>query len=150
MSLFSTGLDFAGELFVVIIRRLGRRPRTPEGVTQEAARLASHTFAHVRYCVSVCGFRKRKSGAKEGFGPWHQGFHGAGRSATTVEAGDFRLCKCRAYRVRWAIELTERPRQLLRGSSQDFWRRVERLAFWQFFHGTAHAVVTFPWRIPWG
>ena len=23
-------------------------------------------------------------------------------------------------------------------SSQDFWRRVERLAFSQFFHGTAH------------
>ena len=46
-------------------------------------------------------------GRGEGFGPWHQGFHGAGRSAATVEAGDFSLCKCRAYRVRWAIELTE-------------------------------------------
>ena len=29
----------------------------------------------------------------------------------------------------------------VRGSSHDFWRRVERLAFLQFFHGTAHAVV---------
>jgi len=26
----------------------------------------------------------------EGFGSWHQGFHDAGRSAMTVEAGDFR------------------------------------------------------------
>jgi hypothetical protein len=25
----------------------------------------------------------------EGFGPWHQGFRDAGRSAATVEAGDF-------------------------------------------------------------
>jgi len=42
-------------------------------------------------------------GPGEGFGPWHQGSHGAGRSAATVEAGDFKTfsrsrrlnCLCR-------------------------------------------------------
>jgi len=51
MSLLFTGLEFAGELFVVIIRRLGRGPRTPEGVTQEAASLGSH---HFLACIIVC------------------------------------------------------------------------------------------------